>query len=434
VSFGRRLALFFVLIAIVPALALVGILLLVSVDSQRGKADARLAAALQTAVTVYADRVASAEPEARRLAAEPALGDAIARGDQVQSDRFTARAARAAGVQAVQLSDSGGTQLATSGPPDAIAFARVDLTRNGQAVGALRVSTTTAAVYVDTVKHLTQRDVVVTRNGVPLAGTVQAPTEQLQPNETSDVSTPEGDFRAHASTLDPTDGESLLLLGPRREGAVLAIDAPAAGILIVFMAVAIGFAFTLARALTQLHDRVAEQAATDPLTGLWNRRRLGERLEQEVDRAQRFRHKISLLILDVDDFKAVNDKEGHLQGDLVLETVGRAVLTATRTIDVGARYGGDELALILPETDRRGATIVAERLREEIGDKEIPRRDGGTMRATISVGVATLPDSASDLDSLVDEADRALLRAKRAGKNQIRTAPSSNAPRTRGAD
>jgi diguanylate cyclase (GGDEF)-like protein len=186
-----------------------------------------------------------------------------------------------------------------------------------------------------------------------------------------------------------------------------------------------GVAFALARILTRLHDRVAAQAVTDPLTGLWNRRHMAETLEREVSRALRFGHPISLIILDVDDFKKINDRQGHLQGDIVLEHVADVVREAIRSIDVAARYGGDELALILLETDREGASVLAERLREQVRDTEVPRRDDGTMSVTISVGVATIPDSAGDLESLVDSADRALLRAKRAGKNQIRTAPST---------
>jgi two-component system, cell cycle response regulator len=162
---------------------------------------------------------------------------------------------------------------------------------------------------------------------------------------------------------------------------------------------------------------------TDPLTGLWNRRYMAETLEREVDRAARFRHPISLIILDVDDFKKINDREGHLQGDIVLESVADAVRDLTRSIDVAARYGGDELALILAETGREGATLLAERLRERVAATEVPLREEGMMSVTLSVGVATIPDSAADLVSLVDAADRALLRSKRAGKNQIRTAP-----------
>jgi two-component system, cell cycle response regulator len=199
----------------------------------------------------------------------------------------------------------------------------------------------------------------------------------------------------------------------------------ALAVMIWFLVAAVILAWGLARTLTRRHERIAQEALTDPLTGLWNRRHMAETLDREVSRALRFGHEISLIIIDVDDFKRINDRLGHLQGDLVLETIGDLVRDATRDIDVAARYGGDELALILVETDNEGATILAERLRERVRDTEVPLRDGGAMGMTISVGVATIPDSADDLESLVDGADRALLRAKRSGKNQIRTAPTS---------
>jgi diguanylate cyclase (GGDEF)-like protein len=213
------------------------------------------------------------------------------------------------------------------------------------------------------------------------------------------------------------------MLGPPKSGGFLGIGAPELAIVVLFVVLAVGLAWILARMLTRLHDRVEQQAVTDPLTGLWNRRHLAETLEREVLRALRFGHPISLIILDVDDFKQINDRDGHMQGDLVLETVARVVEDGIRTIDVAARYGGDELAVILVETDREGALILGERLADRMRETEVSLRDGGSMGATISLGVATIPDSAGDLESLVDAADRALLRAKRAGKNQIRAAP-----------
>ena len=100
-------------------------------------------------------------------------------------------------------------------------------------------------------------------------------------------------------------------------------------------------------------------------------------------------------------------------------------MDGTRSIDVASRYGGDELAVVLVETDREGALILGERLADRMRSTEVPLRDGESMAVTISLGVATIPDSADDLESLVDAADRALLRAKRAGKNQIRAAPAT---------
>ena len=109
----------------------------------------------------------------------------------------------------------------------------------------------------------------------------------------------------------------------------------------------------------------------------------------------------------------------------MLEAVADVVREGTRSIDVAARYGGDELAVILVETDREGALIVGERLADSMRGVQVPLSEGGTMGVTISLGVATIPDSADSLNSLVDAADRALLRAKRAGKNQIRAAAAT---------
>jgi diguanylate cyclase (GGDEF)-like protein len=424
-SFGRRLALFFLLIAIVPTAALISILLFVSSDSQRGKADARVAAGLQTAVSLYNERAADATERARRLAASPELAAELRSGDTVGLRAFIRRAAQGPGVSTVEIVDNAGRPMARAGPPDAIAFARIGLTELARPVGTLLVSTTPAAPYATRVQRLTNQQVVLRRGGATLASTVPPPSKTLKPDETADVSAGGADYRAHAATLDPRDGLTLVMLGPPKSGGVLGIGRPALGILIWFLVAAVTLAWALARTLTRLHRRVAEQAVTDPLTGLWNRRHMAETLEREVIRAGRFGHPISLIILDVDDFKKINDREGHLQGDLVLEQVAGVVREGTRSIDVAARYGGDELAVILVETDREGALILGERLADRMRETEVPLREGGSMAVTISLGVATIPDSADGLESLVDAADRALLRAKRAGKNQIRAAPAT---------
>ena len=424
-SFGRRLALFFLLIAIVPTAALIGILLFVSADSQRGKADARLAAGVQTAVAVYGQRTTEAAADARRLAGDPDLAAALKTDDAAKLNRFARSAIRRPGVVSVKLEDAADTILAGAGQRNALAFARIGLTDDGLPVGQLLVSRTTAGQFAMEVRRLTDREVVLSRGGSTLAATVPPPSEQLGHDDTADLTTGGIRYRAHLTTLDQRTGETLLLLGPPKSGGVLGIGRPALAILIWFLVAAVVLAWSLARTLTRLHQRVETQAITDPLTGLWNRRHMAETLEREVARALRFGHPISMIILDVDDFKGINDRQGHLQGDVVLERVADAVREATRSIDVAARYGGDELALILVETGREGAAIVGERLIERMRETEVPLRDGGSMGVTISVGVGTIPDSAGDLESLVDAADRALLRAKRAGKNQIRAAPAS---------
>jgi diguanylate cyclase (GGDEF)-like protein len=425
VSFGRRLALFFLLIAVVPTAALLAILLFVSQDSQRGKADARLAAGAQTAVAVYGQRTADATVRARRFAGDPDLAAALRANDRSRLRAVISQAAHEPGVARVELLDNAGRQIAADGPVDSVAYARIGLTDHARPVGALRLSTTSAQQYVATVRGLTDRQLVISRGNTTLASTVPPPSKSLASNETADLTAGGTTYRAHLTTLNPSDDETILLLGPPKSGGVLGIGWPGFAIMVWFLAAAVVLAWALARTLTRLHQRVAEQAVTDPLTGLWNRRHMGETLDREVSRSMRFGHPISLIILDVDDFKLINDRQGHLQGDIVLETVSDVVREATRSIDVAARYGGDELALILVETGRDGAAIVGERLTEKMRETAVPVREGGTMGVTISVGVATIPDSAADLDSLVDAADHALLRAKRAGKNQIRAAPAT---------
>jgi diguanylate cyclase (GGDEF)-like protein len=426
VSFGRRLALFFLLIAIVPVAAVIGILVFVSQDSQRGKADARLASGLQTAVSIYNDRSAAATGRVRHLAGSPELATALKSGNPGDLSALTRQVASDPGVVRIEILDNADNQTAAAGLPGAVAFATVGLTEQAKPVGSLRLSTTTAEQYADAVHRLTGQQVILRRGGVILASTVPRPSKSLEPDETADVSAGGADYRAHATALDRSDGLTIVMLGPPKSGGFLGIGRPALAILVWFLVTAVVLAWTLARMLTRLHQRVQEQAVTDPLTGLWNRRHMAQTLEREVARSLRFGHPISLIILDVDDFKQINDREGHLQGDMVLEAVAQVVLDGTRSIDVAARYGGDELAVVLVETDREGALILGERLADRMRSTQVPLREGEPMAVTISLGVATIPDSAHDLDSLVDAADRALLRAKRAGKNQIRAAPATH--------
>jgi diguanylate cyclase (GGDEF)-like protein len=175
-----------------------------------------------------------------------------------------------------------------------------------------------------------------------------------------------------------------------------------------------------------LHETVERQAVTDELTGLFNRRRFQEAMATEVERSKRFGQPVGLVLLDLDDFKAVNDTYGHQQGDLVLREVARVLRETSREIDEPARYGGEELAVVLPGTDLEGAYNLAERVRAGIEELALPLLDGdGTLGVTASFGVATLPGSADDMRELVAAADEALYRAKRAGKNRTVRAEAS---------
>jgi two-component system cell cycle response regulator len=168
--------------------------------------------------------------------------------------------------------------------------------------------------------------------------------------------------------------------------------------------------------------RLEALATTDPLTRLLNRRALLERLSREVDRAKRYESMLTLLLLDIDHFKRINDERGHLVGDAVLRQIGALVEASVRTVDIAARYGGEEFVLILPETSQDGGIIFAERLRESIERYPFDASSDEPLHLTASIGVATFPSPRVDsTEDLFARADEALYRAKSSGRNQVRT-------------
>jgi diguanylate cyclase (GGDEF)-like protein len=180
-----------------------------------------------------------------------------------------------------------------------------------------------------------------------------------------------------------------------------------------------------------LHETVQKQAVTDELTGLFNHRRFQEVMAVEVERARRYGHEMGLIMLDIDNFKQVNDTYGHLQGDLVLREVARVLRQSSREIDEPARYGGEEMAVALPQTDLEGAYQFAERVRRAVEDLRLPLPSGeGALKVTASFGVASLATADhADKDALVAAADTALYEAKRAGKNRTVRSDGALAPR-----
>ena len=164
-----------------------------------------------------------------------------------------------------------------------------------------------------------------------------------------------------------------------------------------------------------IYERTERSAVTDGLTGLYNHAFFLQALRQEVLRSKRHGLRAALLLLDLDNFKAVNDERGHVEGDRVLMRAAAVVREGVREIDVAARYGGEEFAVLLPDTSRLGAFVVAERIRRRIED----RFARGRSVVTVSGGIAVFPDDAGTPADLIVQADAGLYGAKAAGKNRI---------------
>jgi diguanylate cyclase (GGDEF)-like protein len=165
--------------------------------------------------------------------------------------------------------------------------------------------------------------------------------------------------------------------------------------------------------------RLSELSMTDPLTGLYNRRYLMERFHEEIERAKRYQYPVSCLLVDVDDFKLLNDAHGHMKGDQVLQQLAIIMKNTNRVVDILARYGGEEFLLILPQTNLGGAEAVGERYRQQVQNAQIFQNDP-TLRLTVSLGAAAYSTEAIGTEEeLLRQASEALLEAKRLGKNRI---------------
>ncbi len=167
----------------------------------------------------------------------------------------------------------------------------------------------------------------------------------------------------------------------------------------------------------KLYRRAEQLAVTDDLTQVYNFRFLKMALRREVKRAARFAQTFSVVMLDVDNLKAYNDQNGHLRGSEVLRQLAQILVREARSIDLVAKYGGDEFVIILPQTTREGACVLAERIKASVAAAAFPRVEVG--RITVSLGVATYPESGATAGELLDAADIALYAAKQSGKNQV---------------
>lgn len=166
-----------------------------------------------------------------------------------------------------------------------------------------------------------------------------------------------------------------------------------------------------------LYQKMELLATTDGLTGLNNHRHFQEILSKEIERARRYKHPVSLLLMDIDHFKNFNDTYGHPVGDLVLKEIAICIHKSIRTNDIPARYGGEEFTVIIPETDQKSAMVIAERVRITI-ERHIIRSLEKELRVTVSIGCASYPSQVSSQQELIDCADKALYYSKENGRNQ----------------
>lgn len=174
-------------------------------------------------------------------------------------------------------------------------------------------------------------------------------------------------------------------------------------------------------AFQQEKNRLNNLAYKDELTGLYNRRYFLERMREEISRSLRYSCALSLILMDIDHFKIINDQFGHQKGDEILSIIGSLLNRAKRANDIPFRYGGEELGMVLPEVNQKGAYVVAEKLRQKI---HLTLKAASNLDITISLGVAELTPATASIEKIVQQADMALYQAKRQGRNQTLIAQS----------
>jgi len=176
------------------------------------------------------------------------------------------------------------------------------------------------------------------------------------------------------------------------------------------------FMLAIKRAL--LYKKVQELTITDDLTQVFNRRYFLARFHEEMERSKKFKLALSFLMLDIDHFKECNDHFGHLVGDTILREVTKTIKEKIRQIDFIGRYGGEELSIVLAETDKARAPYAAERIRQAIESNRFKVYDED-LKVTVSIGISTFPDNANNVLMLIEKADQALYQAKQTGRNKV---------------
>jgi len=618
-SFRARLTLFFVLIVIVPMVAVTLVIFSLISNNEQGKANAGIASRLQTAQNLAREATREADSAAQSVAADVPLATALRSGNRAAAQRRAAVLAPRRRLVRLLIFDAAHHAVANVGAPDAIFPATRQLLADGRAVGTLQISVQSGGQYADLVQHVTGLQVVVRRRGFVLATTDPSLARVALPRSNATVRA--GGVHYRAATFSQSDFRggllqvTLLRDEARTNVSVRSSRLLVAAILLGFFLLAVAFAVAVSRSLQRqvasfleaarrlgrgefdtrvpttgndefaalgeefntmgaqlerqlaelreertrversmrrlgealgsnldrdallgivvetavdgvgahggrasarseegrleerisagsvagldevladaeeraaetgrpseastadaaamalplhgsdgrplvlgvvsvgrrgrpftgadrelfaylagqaavslenvgLHETVQRQAVTDELTGLFNHRRFQEVLAAEIERARRFPDQmLGLVLLDIDNFKRVNDTHGHQMGDEVLRQVSRVLTETSREIDAPSRYGGEELAVVLPGTDLEGAYDMAERVRAGIEALEFPLPDapGEVLRVTASFGAAAAAGPRTAGSALIAAADAALYEAKRGGKNK----------------
>lgn len=425
---GLQFLVALLLAAGIPVVATVHILDSNALGNERARADSALRTELQSAGQTLARLGEDASNHADDLSRSPAVQRAFLTDSQATLRRL---ARRTPGIVFYLQ----GTRVAGKRPRVSLTRS-VSLTLNGRRVGTVEATIGLGrrldAQLLHTAPHGREDKLLVVRKGNVIASRerfrIDGQTVRLGPES----------YRGALAPVPNATGVSLLALRP--EGAIEASVRPyqrqvqyaAAGSFALLVLLGLIFGRPLVRMLGDFRN-VASQAVTDPLTGIANRRSFDEELALEWRRAERVGETLSLVLLDIDNFKRVNDTHGHQQGDAVLREVAAVLRAGVRQVDLAARYGGEEFALVLPETTLADAVTVAERLRGAVERIGIELEDGTTLPVTASFGVAEKSDRERGED-LVAAADESLYEAKRAGKNRVApvavaaSAPEAPAP------
>jgi len=475
VSFRSRLGLFFVLIVIVPMVAVALMLFSLLGGSEQRAARADVEARHRVAEQVYISHEQVAQRLLRSIARnDRVLREALLDGDISRARRRASQLLASRDIERIILVRDGTVALKV-GDKTAVAAVSLDIESRERPLGTLYFSVIDAAAFAQEVRALTGLRVVVRNGSRELASTLSAARDIEAPLEESAI-VEVGDMRYRASAFmrPGFSGQKLRVTtlgvpevdtdpGGRLEIAVIlfgflllalacatlvsrSLQQQLAGFLDAARKLAGGdfsaqvstvgkdefaglgeefnkMARELKRRIEELREAVHE-SLTDDLTGLANRRAFDVTFANRVRDLNRLGGTLGLVLLDLDNFKSINDTYGHPQGDYVLREFARVLHETSREIDHPARYGGEEFALLLPGTDLQGAFEVSERVRRGIEALNIALLDGsGRMRVTVSCGVGAMPETAGEAGPLVKAVDAALYEAKRSGKNKSVRAP-----------